>query len=73
MDMNTVFFTKSSYQEALSFKDSIENAISKQNESPAPAEPTNLTSQLKELKELVEQGLISEDDYEKKKNSLLGL
>lgn len=73
MDMNTVFFTKSSYQEALSFKDSIENAISKQNESPAPAEPTSLTSQLKELKELVEQGLISEDDYEKKKNSLLGL
>lgn len=73
MDMNTVFFTKSSYQEALAFKDAIENAITKQNESPASVEPANLTSQLKELKELLEQGFISEDDYEKKKNSILGL
>lgn len=73
MDMNTVCFTKSSYEEALSFKEAIENAISKLNESPASVEPTNLTSKLKELKELVELGLISEDDYEKKKNSLLGL
>ena len=73
MDMNTVFFTKSSYQEALAFKDAIENAITKQNESPASVEPSNLTSQLKELKELLEQGFISKDDYEKKKNSILGL
>ena len=73
MDMNTVFFTKSSYQEALAFKDAIENAITKQNESPASVEPSNLTSQLKELKELLEQGIISKDDYEKKKNSILGL
>ena len=73
MDMNTVFFTKSSYQEALAFKDAIENAITKQNESPASVEPSNLTSQLNELKELLEQGFISKDDYEKKKNSILGL
>ena len=71
MDMNTVFFTKSSYQEALAFKDAIENAITKQNESPASVEPSNLTSQLKELKELLEQGFISKDDYEKKKLSLI--
>lgn len=73
MDMNTVCFTKSSYEEALSFKEAIENAIAKLNESPVSVEPANLTSKLKELKELVELGLISEDDYEKKKNSILGL
>ncbi|MCM1221219.1 MAG: SHOCT domain-containing protein [Lachnospiraceae bacterium] len=79
MDMNTIFFTKSSYQEALNFKDAIENAISSQtwNSTPttqsAPEKQSDLTSQLKELKCLVEQGLISEDDYEKKKQSLLGL
>jgi hypothetical protein len=73
MDMNTIFFTKSSYQDALIFKDAIENAISKQTQNPTPPAQSDLTSQLKELKELVEQGLISEDDYEKKKQSLLGL
>lgn len=73
MDMNTIFFTKSSYQDALTFKGAIENAISKQNQIPASEAQSGLTAQLKELKELVEQGLISEDDYEKKKQSILGL
>ena len=73
MDLNTVFFTKSSYQEALTFKNAIENAISRQTEAPTSVESINLTSQLKELKDLVEQGLISEDDYEKKKKAILGL
>ena len=77
MDKNTVFFTKSSYQEALDFKAYIENAISNLKTSPVVSEynngTTDLTSQLKELRSLVEQGLITENDYEEKKRSLLNL
>ena len=34
---------------------------------------TDITSQLKQFKTMLEEGLISEEDYEKKKNQLLGL
>lgn len=77
MDKNTIFFTKSSYKEALDFKEAIEKAISNLGTSSVVPEakdfPLDLAAQLKELRSLVEQGLISESDYEEKKRSLLNL
>lgn len=73
MDINTVFFTKGSYQEALKFKDAIEDAIFKQNQDSEPVTQSDLVSQLQELKNLVEQGLITEEEYAQKKALILGI
>jgi ribosomal protein L12E/L44/L45/RPP1/RPP2 len=41
--------------------------------STAPAQPTNIVQQLKELKELVDMGILTEEEFSAKKKQLLGI
>ncbi len=74
MDMNTICFRKPQYKEAIKFKEVIEkviieNEISKTDQS---VDDLNMDS-LRQLKQLLDEGVITQEDFDKKKIQILGL
>ncbi len=74
MDMNTICFRKPQYKEAIKFKEAIEkviieNEISKTDQS---VDDLNMDS-LRQLKQLLDEGVITQEDFDKKKTQILGL
>ncbi|UCZ52917.1 DUF4429 domain-containing protein [Bacillus shivajii] len=73
-DENTVAFAKNKNEEALEFKNIIEDQIEKvlsSNNGNTINELSN-ADEIKKFKELLDQGIISDDEYNKKKQELLG-
>ena len=74
MDVNAICFRKPQLEEALAFKDSLDKAIA--DWQTRESQGTNLSSNmetLRQLKSLLDEGVISQDDYDKKKAQLLGI
>lgn len=70
-DINAVCFRKPQYEETIQFKEALEAALSHHKEAGTSTE-INVAS-LKDLKQLLDEGIITEDDYNKKKNQILGI
>ncbi len=73
-DINTICFRKPQYEEAIKFKEAIEkviveNEISKTVQS---VDDLNMDS-LRQLKQLLDEGVITQEDFDKKKIQILGL
>lgn len=74
MDVNAICFRKPQLEEALAFKDSLDKAIA--DWQTRESQGTNLSfnmETLRQLKSLLDDGVISQDDYDKKKAQLLGI
>ena len=67
-DMNAITFRKKSEEEALAFKEALEKAISETKTNKENSED----EELRRFKKLLDEGLISQEDYDKKKNQILG-
>ena len=69
-DINAICFRKPKYDEAVAFKDALEKAIAEQSNASEKSDGVN---DLRQLKQLLDEGIISQDDFDKKKNQILGL
>lgn len=71
-DVNAICFRKPQYEEAVNFKDELEKAITAARSTPAQggASPAD---ELRQLKQLLDEGIITQEDFDKKKTQLLGL
>lgn len=74
MDVNAICFRKPQYEEAVAFKDAIDKALADRQSGEAQEQmpPSNI-DMLRQLKSLLDEGIISQDDYDKKKAQLLGI
>ncbi|MEZ3514487.1 MAG: SHOCT domain-containing protein [Lachnospiraceae bacterium] len=70
-DMNAICFRKPQYEEALSFKEDLEKAISEMASSQS-LNSLNMDG-LRQLKQLLDEGIITQEDFDKKKAQMLGL
>lgn len=69
-DKNSVFFSREMYDEALAFKKHLDELLA----APATtASEATSYSQLTELKNLLDQGIITQEDFDLKKKQILGL
>lgn len=68
-DINAICFRKTQYEEAIRFKEALEKAIV---DSEKADTDINIDS-LRQLKQLLDEGIITQEDYDKKKNQILGL
>lgn len=69
-DKNTIFFRKNQHEEALNFKKAFDRILATRNnasQTPSPAD------EIRKFKELLDMGAITEEEYQAKKKSLLGL
>lgn len=72
-DENTIIFNKKDYEKALDLKKYIESVQDEQNnQSPLTSESSGADEILK-FKELMESGVITEEEFEAKKKQILGL
>ena len=69
--MNAICFRKPQYEEALSFKEDLEKAISEMASSQS-LNSLNMDG-LRQLKQLLDEGIITQEDFDKKKAQMLGL
>ncbi len=70
-DMNAICFRKPQYEEVLSFKEDLEKAISEMASSQS-LNSLNMDG-LRQLKQLLDEGIITQEDFDKKKAQMLGL
>lgn len=68
-DVNAICFRKPQYEEAIQFKETLEKAIADSEKSDSGL---NMDS-LRQLKQLLDEGVITQEDYDKKKKQILGL
>lgn len=71
-DVNAICFRKSKYEEAKAFKEALDKAIATGN-APAQTESLSDMDALRQLKQLLDEGVITQDDFDKKKAQLLGI
>lgn len=71
-DENTVTFGKEKNEKAEKIKAFIEEKIAERN-SPTPAVAVSSADEIRKLKELADEGIISAEEFETKKKQLLGL
>lgn len=70
-DQNAVFFTRSQYEEAKIFKTALDHKL--QDIAVQDNKPSSNLSDLKELKELLDIGAITQEEFDIKKSQILGL
>lgn len=75
-DINAICFRKTQYEEAIRFKEALEKAIVDSEKADVDSKKAdteiNIDS-LRQLKQLLDEGIITQEDYDKKKNQILGL
>lgn len=75
-DENTIMFTRKYYPEMVELKEIIESYIFSETTNTtivnAPVEKTSV-EQVKELKELLDMDIITQEEFDRKKNELLNL
>ncbi|WP_315527213.1 DUF4429 domain-containing protein [Carnobacterium maltaromaticum] len=75
-DENTVMFTKKNYSDMQELKAIIEKHIFSENESNSNKNnysEKSAVEQVKDMKELLDIGIITDEEFTKKRNELLGL
>lgn len=75
-DVNAICFRKLQYEEAIRFKEALEKAIADSEKAVVDREKANTDidmDSLRQLKQLLDEGVITQEDYDKKKNQILGL
>lgn len=72
-DENTVFFQKKNSELANNIKEFLEKKIAEKN-NPAPTiQQTSSADELKKFKDLLDSGVITQEEFDAKKKQLLGL
>lgn len=73
-NMNAICFTKKQLDEALKFKEELDKFLTTAKAAPIP-QPTdnNQYDELKQLKQLLDEGIITQEDFDKKKAQILGI
>lgn len=80
-NMNAICFTKKLLDEALKFKEELDKFLAEAKTVPIP-QPTvsvpqpvenNMYNELKQLKQLLNEGIITQEDFDKKKAQVLGI
>lgn len=73
-DINAICFRKPQYEEAIRFKEALEKAIANSRKSNGiPSDDGSNMDALRQLKQLLDEGVITQEDYNKKKIQILGL
>ncbi len=76
-NMNTVFFYPGKNEEALRFKNAVEKQLDiyqkQQSQNAAPVQQVSPADEIKKLKGLLEEGIITQAEFDQKKKQLLGL
>ena len=70
-DMNAIFFRKPQYEEAIKFKEALDEAISSLT-NPSSDNSPNIAL-LKNLKELLDSGILTQEEFDTKKKQILEL
>lgn len=70
-DVNAICFRKPLYDDAVKFKAALDNAIAEKGKQDTESHID--IDGLRQLKQLVDDGVISQEDFEKKKAQMLGL
>lgn len=70
-DANAILFKKVNLKEAIKFKEELDRAVSEYTKSENTQSID--ANALKELKQLLDEGIITQEDFDKKKNKMLGL
>ena len=73
MDVNAICFRKPQLEEALTFKDALDKAVMDWQTRESQGQTSSNMDALRQLKSLLDEGIISQDDYDKKKAQLLGI
>ncbi|MFE9906424.1 DUF4429 domain-containing protein [Streptomyces achromogenes] len=73
-DENSVVFTKKQQPEFQALRAALEQAIATQHsqQAPAPVAPASVADELSKLAQLVQQGLLSQQEFDAQKARLLG-
>lgn len=73
-DMNAICFRKPKYEEAIKFKETLEKAMAESRKSDKVPSGNGIdTEALMQLKQLLDVGAITQEDYDRKKNQILGM
>lgn len=72
-DENTVMFTKKEQKMAEEIKDYVENLLSNKNSTSVAPVQTDVTEEIRKYKVLLDEGIISEEEFQLKKKQLLGI
>nr|WP_259549284.1 SHOCT domain-containing protein [Heyndrickxia oleronia] len=72
-DENTIMFIKKEQDMANEIKAYIENIIANKNSSTGPQVQTGSADEIRKFKELLDEGIITEEEFAAKKKELLGL
>lgn len=73
-DENSVMFSSSSdYQKALEIKEFIEQQMTKNTNPQVITQQVSAADEIQKFKNLLDQGIISQEDFEAKKKQLLGI
>lgn len=75
-DVNAICFRKPQYEEAIRFKEVLEKAIADSEKAVVDSKKADTDidmDSLRQLKQLLDEGVITQEDYDKKKNQILGL
>lgn len=70
-DMNAICFRKAKYNEAIAFKEALDKALVDAH-APMQSQSPDM-DRLRQLKQLLDEGIITQDDFDKKKAEILGL
>lgn len=73
-NMNAICFDKKQLDEALKFKEELDKFLAEAKTAPVPQPVENNTyDELKQLKQLLDEGIITQEDFDKKKAQILGI
>ncbi len=72
-DENTIIFQKKEYDQALELKEYIESVQAKQNNQTTEKVDSSEADELIKFKQLADEGVITQEEFEAKKKQLLGL
>ena len=72
-DENTIFFRWENREVAQQIREFIEQKIANQQKQPTVVQQTSAADELKKFKELLDSGVITQEEFDAKKKHLLGL
>ncbi|MCM3454386.1 SHOCT domain-containing protein [Heyndrickxia oleronia] len=72
-DENTIMFIKKEQDMANEIKAYIENILANKNSSTGPQVQTGSADEIRKFKELLDEGIITEEEFAAKKKELLGI
>ncbi|OPX63325.1 MULTISPECIES: DUF4429 domain-containing protein [unclassified Methanoregula] len=72
-DENTVTFERSQNEDAIRLKEKIEELVQKMRLNTGGGQAASNADEIRKFKQLLDDGIISRDDFERKKKELLGL